>query len=201
MKKLFGSLVLLLGLSSMVQADTDPSVYLKGIADKMIAAIEKNKEALKKDDRLAAKLVKENLLPVIDKETFSQRTLGNTTWNAMTPSQREKFMQGYLDRVVDKYAKGIALYDGQAFEFDPAQISTKTGNARVKSEMKQSGSEPLAIYYYLSKDSGKWLITNINVAGTDMTKSYRNQFLPRLNEVGMDKFLSELKLTENTASN
>ncbi|MGX5173652.1 MlaC/ttg2D family ABC transporter substrate-binding protein [Aliikangiella sp. IMCC44653] len=196
MKKLFG-LLLILSTVSFAQADTDPSTYLRGIADKMIADVEKNKAALKSNPQLAEKLVKENLLPVIDKESFSAKTLGSSTWDSMNDKQKQLFIDGYINRVINKYAKGISLYDGQAFEFEKALISKKSGNARVKSEMKQNGAEPLAIYYYLSNESGKWLIYNINVAGTDMSKSYRNQFLPRLNEVGLEQFLKELNSPES----
>ncbi|MCW8876994.1 MAG: ABC transporter substrate-binding protein [Kangiellaceae bacterium] len=192
MKKLFGALMLIVGLSGAAMAENDPSTYLKSIADKMIDAIDKNKEALKTDDALAEKLVREHLLPVIDSETFARKTLGSKTWKTLSDTQKAKFIKGYIDQVIDKYAKGISLYDGQAFEFQKAEISKKTGNARVKSSMQQEGDEPLGIFYYLTKKSGNWLITNIIVAGSDMRKSYRKQFAPRIKEVGIDQFLEEL---------
>ncbi|MCW8998956.1 MAG: ABC transporter substrate-binding protein, partial [Kangiellaceae bacterium] len=146
----------------------------------------------KTDDALAEKLVREHLLPVIDSETFARKTLGSKTWKTLSDTQKAKFIKGYIDQVIDKYAKGISLYDGQAFEFQKAEISKKTGNARVKSSMQQEGDEPLGIFYYLTKKSGNWLITNIIVAGSDMRKSYRKQFAPRIKEVGIDQFLEEL---------
>ncbi|WP_168204199.1 MlaC/ttg2D family ABC transporter substrate-binding protein [Aliikangiella coralliicola] len=192
MKKLIGSLIILLGFNSIAFADTDPSDYLKGVANKMISVIEQNKEALKTDSKLAENLVRTHLLPIIDKEAFSRGTLGKKTWKTLSDEQKELFKNGYISRVINKYAKGLSLYDGQAFVFQKAEISKRTGNARVKSAMKQSDSEPLDIHYHLTKKSGNWLITNIIVAGTDMRKSYKNQFKPRIKEIGMDKFIEEL---------
>ncbi|MDH5433950.1 MAG: ABC transporter substrate-binding protein [Gammaproteobacteria bacterium] len=196
MKKLINIIILLFVSTQALAADEDPSVFLKNAADKMINAIEANKEKLKKDDTYAESLVREHLLPLIDKESFSQGTLGSKMWGEMTPKQHQEFINGFINRVIGKYAKGIALYDGENFIFEDAEFSTKSSSARVKSSMEQSGSEPLDIYYYLSPDSGSWLITNINVSGTDMRKSYRNQFLPRIKEIGMEKFIEELNTTK-----
>ncbi|WP_444998153.1 MlaC/ttg2D family ABC transporter substrate-binding protein [Aliikangiella sp. IMCC44359] len=199
MRKLIGSLIILFwSFNCFAQAAKDPSEYLKGIADKMITAIESNKEALKTDSSLAQKLVTENLLPVIDKEEFARKTLGKKTWETLSDKQQEAFINGYINSVIEKYAKGISLYDGQAFVFEKAEFSKKTTSARVRSSMKQSGAEPLDINYYLSPDSGQWLITNIVVAGTDMRKSYKRQFLPRIKEVGIDAFIKELENTKSS---
>ncbi|MET1257226.1 MlaC/ttg2D family ABC transporter substrate-binding protein [Aliikangiella maris] len=192
MRKLIASVFIFFSLSLFAQTEQDPSKYLKGIADKMIAVIQTNKEALKTDTNLAKSLVIEHLLPVIDTQTFAQRTLGSKTWNTLSEKQQKAFVDGYIQRVIDKYAKGLSLYDGHAFEFDKAEFSQRTGAARVRSTMIQTGTDPLDIDYYLSKESGSWLITNIIVAGVDMRKSYRQQFGPRINEVGIDEFIKEL---------
>ena len=73
-----------------------------------------------------------------------------------------------------------------------AKISKKTGNALVKSEMKQDGAAPFRIDYVLTPSEKQWKIINIMVEGTNMRKSYKNQFLPRIKEIGMEQFLVEL---------
>lgn len=200
MKKLIGSLILAFGLigSSAPALAIDASAQLEALAKKMIRVIEEKKEALKSDPKIAEDLVREYLLPVIDKETFAEKTLGSELWQSLTQAQKNQFMDGYINQVINKYAKGLSLYDGQAFEFEQTEIHKKSGNARVKSSMKQSGAEPLAIYYYLSPHGESWKINNIIVAGTNMRDSYKQQFLPRINEIGFDKFLIELN--QNTKS-
>ncbi|WP_196137528.1 phospholipid-binding protein MlaC [Aliikangiella sp. G2MR2-5] len=192
MKKLISSILLFVSFVGITSANADPSAYLEGIANTMIKEIEQNKEALKADNSLAEKLVRDHLLPVIDKESFAKSTLGKTIWKDLTDEQRGKFIDGYINRVINKYAKGLSLYDGQAFEFDKAEFSDKSDKVRVKSEMKQEGSTPLDIYYILKPANDSWLITNMSIAGTSVTKSYRTQFLPRIKEIGFDKFLEEL---------
>lgn len=183
---------MLLSTNGFAIAESDPSEFLIRISDQIISEIEKNKEALKTDPKIAEDLVVEHLLPVIDKQYFAKRTLGSKTWKSLTPEKQQAFVDGFINKIINKYAKGLSLYDGQDFEFEKAEISKKSGNARVKSAMQQTGEEPLEIHYHLSKKSGNWLITNIIVAGTDMRKSYKNQFIPRIKEIGIDKLIEEL---------
>jgi len=198
MRKFIGSLLFVWGLGTTAIAETDPSIELKSIADKMIAAIEVNKEALKTDNKLADSLVREHLLPVIDTQTFARKTLGSRVWKKLDDNQKNAFTNGYINRVIDKYAKGLSLYDGQAFEFQSTEFSQKNPHAaRVKSAMKQDGEQPFNISYILSKSSGKWLITNIVVEGTDMRKSYKQQFAPRIKEIGIDEFIAELNTSNS----
>ncbi len=179
MKKILQATLLFLMVSGFASANSDPSKYLEGIANNMISVIEKNKEALKTDGKLAENLVREYLLPAIDKESFARKTLGSKTWTSMSDAQQQQFVENYLQRVINKYAKGLSLYDGQAFEFAESEISEKSGNARVKSELKQTGSEPLGIYYYLRPSDKDWLITNMVIAGTSVTKSNWNGKVPK----------------------
>ena len=192
MKKLIHAFLVFVAFTGVVSAKTDPSAYLEGIANNMISVIEKNKEALKTDTKLAEELVRKHLLPAIDKEAFAQKTLGSKTWDSLTESQKKSFIDSYIQNVINKYAKGLSLYDGQAFVFEKTEYSKKSDNARVKSELKQIGSEPLGIYYYVRPDNDNWLITNMVIGGSSVTKSYKTQYLPRIKEIGMEKFLEEL---------
>lgn len=201
MRKLLGAMMILISFSGIAQASDDPAVVLKQIADNMISVLDKNKEALKTDDSLADSLVREHLLPKIDTDTFAKRTLGSKIWKTLDDTQKSSFTDGYINQVIDKYAKGLALYDGQSFEFQKPEFSKKNPNsARVKSAMKQPGEQPFSINYIMSKKSGSWLITNIIVEGTDMRKSYQQQFRPRIKEVGVEKFIAELNTPKISAN-
>lgn len=197
MKKLIGSFLLFIGFATTAMAETDPSAHLSKMADDMINIIKQNQEALKTDSSLAEKLVRKHLLPAIDTQTFARKTIGTKRWKTLNDTQKKQFVDGFINMVVKKYAKGLSLFDGQSFEFEKAEFSKKNPNAaRVKSSLKQAGEQPLSINYIVSKKSGKWLITNLIVEGTNMRKSYKQQFAPRIKEIGIDKFIEELNAPE-----
>jgi len=191
MKKLLTSLALVFFASSAYAQD--PSTFLEGVANNMIANVEKNKEALKTDKVLAEKLVNETLIPAIDTAVFARKTLSKATWKTLSEQQKQRFITGFIKLVVGNYASGLALYDGQAFKFSKAILS-KTGKfAKVRSSMDQAGGTPVIIDYMLSIKTGSWKIVDLTIEGISMSKSYKNQFLPRIKSMGMDAFLTEME--------
>jgi len=192
MKKLLSPLLLLFFTSSVFAQD-DPSNFLEVVASNMIDKVEQNKEALKKDNKLAAKLVKETLLPAIDTQVFARKTLSSKTWKTLSANQQKRFTEQFINLVVGNYATGLSLYNGQTFKFSKPVFS-KTGNAaKVRSSMEQSGSTPIIIDYVLSVKTGSWKIIDLTIEGINMSKSYKSQFLPRIKSMGIDAFLDDME--------
>lgn len=201
-KSIFAKLIFLVSITiftTTAWAKEDPGQYLEKVATALTDKITANKEALKTDNKLAEKLVREQLLPAIDKEGFAKRTLGKNAWSKASDEQKSQFIGSFIQLVINNYAKGLSLYDGQAFKFSKALLSKSGKSAKVRSSMDQANSTPIIIDYVLSNKTGSWKIINLTVEGVDMAKSYKNQFLPRLKTLGMDAFLKELKTKETEA--
>ena len=79
---LLSIILLMTSLSSSTNAqetsadNINPSVYLNGVANKLLSEIKTNQEKLIEDTKLAEKLVRSNLLPAIDTHGFAKRTIG-----------------------------------------------------------------------------------------------------------------------------
>ena len=171
----------------------NPSVYLKGVSNHLLADIKENKKKLINDIRLAEKLVRTNLLPAIDTQGFAKRTIGKKAWTSATESQKTRFVNAFIQLVINSYAKGLALYDGQSFKFSDPVISKSGKYAQVRSSMAQAGSTPIVIDYKLSNKSGSWKIINLTIEGISMIKSYKSQFAPSLAKLGLEKFIVDLE--------
>ncbi len=196
MNKILAALVLMI-ITPLTQAKDDPSVFLERVASNMIAKVEQNKEELKTNSLLAEKLVKETLLPAIDTQIFARKTLSSKTWQTLTAEQQKRFIDQFINLVVGNYATGLSLYNGQTFTFSKPHYSKSGDYARVRSSMEQSGSTPIIIDYVLSIKSGSWKITDLTIEGVSMSKSYRSQFLPRINSMGLEAFLAEMEVKKS----
>lgn len=194
------AIFMLIFLANTVNAQEDPSTFLQTVSNKLISEIKKNKKELTTNDKLAEKLVRTNLLPAIDTFGFAKRTIGKKAWQAASEVQQQKFVDLFISLVIGNYAKGISLYDGQTFKFSDAIFSKSGNSAKIRSSMEQSGATPIIIDYLLSNKSGNWKIINLTIEGISMIKSYRSQFSPRLNELGMDAFLVELESKQVSVS-
>ena len=175
----------------------DPSIFLEKVANNMISQVEQNKDQLKNDKKLAEQLVKDTLLPAIDTKMFAKKTLTSKKWKTLSEAQQSRFITQFINLVVGNYATGLSLYNGQTFKFSKP-IFSKTGNsAKVRSSMEQTGSTPIIIDYVLSKKTGNWKITDLTIEGVSMSKSYKSQFLPRINTMGFDAFLADMEVKKS----
>jgi len=182
--------------TTSVFAQDDPSSFLQVVANNMINKVEQHKEALKTDNGLAEKLVKDTLLPAIDTQVFARKTLSSKTWKKLSNTQQQRFTERFISLVVGNYATGLSLYNGQTFKFSKPVFSTSGNAAKVRSSMEQSGATPIIIDYVLSSKTGSWKIIDLTIEGVNMSKSYKSQFLPRINSMGIDAFLDEMESDE-----
>ena len=192
MNKILAIFVLLFFIET-AYSEENPSVFLKTVANGLISEIQKNEKELATNEELARQLVRTNLLPAIDTAGFAKRTLGKKAWTKASEEQKRKFVDLFIELVIVNYAKGLSLYDGQVFKFSDAVLSKSGKSAKVRSSMEQSGSTPIIIDYLLTNKTGSWKIINLTIEGVSMIKSYKSQFSPRLNKLGMDDFLAELE--------
>jgi len=173
--------------------NVSPSIYLKGVSSRLLAEIKQNKKELVTDTKLAEKLVRNNLLPAIDTQGFAKRTIGKKAWTSATDTQKTRFVNAFIQIVINSYAKGLALYDGQTFKFSDPILSKSGKYAQVRSSMAQTGSTPIVIDYKLSNKSGNWKIIDLTIEGVSMIKSYKSQFSPTLAKLGLEKFIIDLE--------
>lgn len=196
MNKILATFMLVI-IAPLTQAQDDPSVFLEQVASNMISKVEQNKDELKSNSLLAEKLVKETLLPAIDTEIFARKTLSSKTWETLSGEQQKRFINQFINLVVGNYATGLSLYNGQTFTFSKPHYSKSGDYARVRSSMEQTGSTPIIIDYVLSVKTGTWKITDLTIEGVSMSKSYRSQFLPRINSMGLEAFLAEMEVKKS----
>ncbi|MEE4246090.1 MAG: ABC transporter substrate-binding protein [Kangiellaceae bacterium] len=194
-KKLALTLVLLVTTQSYASAE--PKAMLVQAADNIISYLKSNKEAISKDESLAIKLVNTELLPYISQESMARRVLGKH-WKSATSEQKKIFIDKFLGLVITTYAKGLAQYSGQTFEFEDTEYNTKKNGARVKSVMNQPEGEPIKIDYLFRKmkASGEWRVVDVSIEGASMAKTYRNQYAEQINKDGFEVFINKLKNDE-----
>lgn len=189
--------ILMLGFISTSFAATDPKDMLQAVADNIINYLEKNKDSLAETPDIAVKLVKKELVPYIDQEALGRRVLAKE-WKNATPKQQQKFVEEFVNLVINTYAKGLAQYDGQTFEFEDTEYNSSQTAARVKSVMNQSKGEPVKIDYLLRKPDGldAWRVIDVRIEGISMASSYRNQFAQQIQKEGLDSVIKKLENNE-----
>ncbi|NVJ49421.1 MAG: ABC transporter substrate-binding protein [Gammaproteobacteria bacterium] len=174
-------------------AATEPKDMLESAAKNIITYLEANQAKLAENPQLSVDLVKKELVPYIDQEGLGRRVLAQE-WRNATPKQQQEFVALFVDLVIETYAKGLAQYSGQTFEFEETEYNDKQTLARVKSQMNQTDGEPVKIDYLLKKPKGldEWRVVDVRIEGISMANSYKNQFAQQIQNEGLQSVLDKL---------
>lgn len=184
------------GVSSVFAADSGgPTGLLKGIADQMIADLQRHKITLKSNRKYVYSLAYRLVVPHVDVDEMSRRVLPPQTWQKASATQRSAFEHEFVELLVHTYASALASYTDQTVEFYPIRGGyegkrTVEVNSQITSE---SGAPPVGVRYRLIHEAGGWKLYDMSVEGVSVIESFRSQFADALSQgdiVALTKRLS-----------
>jgi len=172
-------------------ADLGPEELVKKTAEDVMSAIKSDQEIQKGDKEKIYKLAEEKILPNFDFEKISRLVLGRA-WRSTSDEQKKGFIIEFRTLLLKTYAVALSKYKDHVIEFKPTRMSDTDEIVIVKSEITQSGSQPIRVNYALSKHSGKWLVFDIVIEGVSLVTNYRSQFSSEIRRNGMDVLIKKL---------
>ena len=172
-------------------AGLSPEELVKKTAEDVMSAIKSDQEIQKGDKEKIYKLAEEKILPNFDFEKISRLVLGRA-WRSTSDEQKKGFIAEFRTLLLRTYAVALSKYKDQVIEFKPTRMSDSDEIVIVKSEITQSGSQPIRVNYALSENSGKWLVFDIVIEGVSLVTNYRSQFSSEIRRNGMDTLIKKL---------
>ena len=172
-------------------AGLSPEELVKKTAEDVMSAIKSDQEIQKGDKEKIYKLAEEKILPNFDFEKISRLVLGRA-WRSASDEQKKGFIAEFRTLLLRTYAVALSKYKDQVIEFKPTRMSDSDEIVIVKSEITQSGSQPIRVNYALSENSGKWLVFDIVIEGVSLVTNYRSQFSSEIRRNGMDTLIKKL---------
>src|SRR6267378_3875307 len=89
-------------------------------------------------------------------------------------------------------AKILPHFDFRHIEFRPLRAQPGDTEVTVRSQVKRSGAEPIAIEYDLEKTGPAWKVFDIRVAGISLDATYRSAFAEEVRNQGIEGLISLL---------
>lgn len=175
----------------------DPKVVVSAATGRIVEFLKSNQDKIKQDESLTEALVKKELVPLIDEEGLARRVLGSY-WKESSSEQQAMFSAKFMDIVINTFAKSLAQYSGQTFEFEDSIV--KGNKALLKSKMLQPAGEPVQIDFYFSvpKSVGDWRIGDVKIEGVSMVKNYNSQYEMIIKKDGLASFFTQLENNQIT---
>ena len=168
-----------------------PEDLVRKTAEDVLFAIKADEEIQKGDKEKIYKLAEEKILPNFDFERVARLVLGRA-WRSASDEQKKEFIVQFRTLLLKTYTVALSKYKNQTIEFKPTRMSDTDEIVIVKSEITQSGGQPIRVNYALSKNSGKWLVFDIVIEGVSLVTNYRSQFSSEIKRNGMDTLIKKL---------
>ncbi len=177
-KQLFSMMaaVLLLLTAGLAQAEQDPRQLVEQTVERMTKRIDAERQKLNNDPQYARELVREELGDLVDFKRITRVVMGDY-FDQASRDQKYRFLEVFENSLVNTYASGVTLYDGQKMKVLPLREEDRRGNyARVRMEFSTNSGQVVPIFFTLFLDGGEWRVVNVYVNGLDLSQIYKQQF-------------------------
>ena len=176
-------------LASAQEASAD--AFVKGLSEDVIAAIRQDKDIQAGDADKISRLVEAKVLPHFDFRRTTQVAMG-VNWRRASADQQERLTSEFKLLLVRTYSGALASYRDQVIEFKPLRASPGDSEVTVRSQVRQSGAEPLTIDYAMEKTASGWKIFDVSIGGISLAANYRTAFGEEVRNHGIDGLITLL---------
>nr|WP_218955075.1 ABC transporter substrate-binding protein [Acinetobacter sp. YH12047] len=171
-----------------------PPAFIKRVADNLIDRLKTDHAKLQNNPALVKTIVRQNLDPYIDSQSFTRIVMGTYATNQYsTAAQRAQFEKNFRETLIENYGTAFSKFSNQTYSVRPYK-ATNSKNPVVTIDFNNKG-EKIPVAFQLVDKSSQWKIRNINVSGIDLGLQFRNQFAATVKRNGgnLDKAIANFK--------
>jgi phospholipid transport system substrate-binding protein len=151
-----------------------------------------HRQSLRLHPHRTALLLAGQLLPYFDFSLTAQYVLGRY-WRSATPEERNHFQMFFYHYLIHTFATALRHYQGARVQVKPYRGSLAVHYVQVMSEIRTHGGRAVGVTYALYHTAHGWRIFDVSVEGISYVMSFRRQFEPILERVGVAGLIRELR--------
>lgn len=169
-----------------------PEQLVEDSAKRMLMELDANRSMYAKDPSKLDSLVANVLLPNFDSEYAARLVLGQS-WRTATPDQRKRFVDAFYHSLLRNYGNALLNFTGDNFTILPYKGDPGDTQATVRTEVKKSSGEKVAVNFSLHKTDSGWKAWDVVIEGISYVKSFRTDFASEIQQKGLDEVISRLE--------
>ncbi|MDO8789098.1 MAG: ABC transporter substrate-binding protein [Sulfuritalea sp.] len=183
---------LLIATTAMTQ-EVAPDVLVKTVTNEVLEIVRKDKEIQSGNTRKAIDLVESKVLGHFNFTRMTQLALARD-WRQASAAQQKILTDEFHVLLVRTYSKALTEYKNQTIAFKPFSLKPGETDARVRTEIRQSGAgKNIELDYYLEKSAADWKVYDIEVGGISLVTNYRESFAAEVRNNGIDGLIKSLQ--------
>ena len=182
----------LLLLSQAVTADDKSAAeeFIKSNLDAVFTVLQ-NKD-LSQETRNSE--VEKIVTPMFDFTLMGKLSLGKTYWPELSPDQRERFTELFVERLRRSYLNKLTAYTDEKIIYEsPVAVKKKV---HMPTLLISKGKK-ISMLYKLYPTNNSWKIYDVEIEGVSIIRSYRSQFNEILQKGTFDELLQKMERPAN----
>jgi len=169
-----------------------PQELIETAARKLLAAIDADREQVRKDPAVVRGLVDQILLPHFDTDYSARLVLGKN-WRDATPEQRQRFIDAFYQSLLRNYGSSLAEFTADRMKVLPFRGDLASGQAVVRTEVKRSSGQVVPVNYTLRATSGGWKAWDVTIEGISYVRNFRNDVGTEIEQKGLQALIERLE--------
>ena len=176
-----------------------PQELVENSAKRMLQELDANRAMYAHDPAKVDALVANVLLPNFDTEYSARLVLGQN-WRTATPDQRKRFVDAFYHSLLRNYGAALVDFTADRFVVLPYKGDPSDTMATVRTEVKKSSGDKVAVNFSLRKTDGVWKAWDVVIEGISYVKSFRTDFGAEIQQKGLDEVISRMEAQNKAGS-
>lgn len=178
--------------AGVARAETAPDALVKQVSNEVIDAVKADKGIQAGDVQRINALVDQKVMPHVNFQRMTSASVGRY-WRTATPEQQKRLQEEFKTLLVRTYAGALTqVKDQTTVVLKPMRSQPGDTEVVVRTEVRNSGGEPIQLDYRLEKAADTWRVYDINVGGIWLVEQYRNSFAQEIGANGVDGLITKL---------
>ncbi|MER2551925.1 MAG: ABC transporter substrate-binding protein [Thauera sp.] len=179
-------------LPATASADKAPDLLVQDVTNEVLAIVRADKAIQAGDTKRVIELVDAKVLPHFDFRRMTMLAVGRD-WRQASPEQQTKLTDAFRTLLVRTYSNALTQYRDQRIVFPPSRFAAADTRVQIRSEVVQTGAQPVGIDYMLEKSEQGWKVFDVIVAGVSLVTNYRSSFGQEISRGGIDGLIKSLE--------
>ncbi|THF63761.1 ABC transporter substrate-binding protein [Pseudothauera nasutitermitis] len=188
----FGICMFLAGVLPAQASITPPDELVRSVTNEVLEIVRQDRGVRSGDPDKVMALVHDKVLPHFNFRRMTMLAVGRD-WREASPEQQQRLVDAFLTLLVRTYSNALTQYRDQTVAFLPLRAASGDTNVQVRTEVRQSGAQPIPIDYMLERTDAGWKVFDVVVAGVSLVTNYRSTFAQEVRAGGIDGLIRSLE--------
>jgi len=187
------------GLIALPAFAQEPYEQVEQAIAELAAAVEGRKEEFRNDPAALYEMINGILLPRFNRTYSAQLVLGKN-WKTADDEQRERFIDGFYNSLLRKYAQGVLEFDQERVQLLPFRGDLSKKRTIVKTNVFLDDGVKVTVNYGFADRGDGWKMFDVTIEGISFVRNYRAEVDSEIRLTSLDAVIDRLESEARAAT-